>query len=443
MVRPVAHWQLPPEHAVVNTGSHWLPQLPQLSKLVFVSTHVPLHDVCPAVGHWHTPALQVEPVPHAFPQSPQFLASVWTSTQLPPHSRSDAVGHAQTPAVHARGAAQGLPQPPQFVALACVSTHVPPQSAVPALQEHFPAVQSAPLEPQLVAVRHSTHLPAALQYGVVPPQSPSVVHSTQMPLVVSHVRPVPQSLVVAHVFRQVWLARSQVMPAAQLSVERHSTQVCVIGSQNGVVSPQSALMLHPTQVLEAASQIGASGGQSVAFEQGGPASALAAPVPAPPAPVPVPPEPPLPLTKPPLPVEIPPSAPEPATPESGPPRCVEEESLEPQASSTPPERTHTATPYSLMDEDLMRALLEVKVSNRKVRPEYQNPATFARQRDPQLADAQSAGLNECNQPHSPSRMTSFVSDSSTWIGISPWAVFTVPSFSIFFISTPVARPVAS
>lgn len=65
---------------------HTVPQPPQLRGLVVVSTHAPLHCVCP-VGHpvWQTLFTHSLPGPHRLPQPPQLRGSLVGSTHVAPH----------------------------------------------------------------------------------------------------------------------------------------------------------------------------------------------------------------------------------------------------------------------------------------------------------------------------------------------------------------------
>jgi hypothetical protein len=56
--------------------------MPQLPKLVLVSTQLPLHSVCPD-GHWQLLPEQVCPAGQALPHAPQFATSLVGLTQLP------------------------------------------------------------------------------------------------------------------------------------------------------------------------------------------------------------------------------------------------------------------------------------------------------------------------------------------------------------------------
>ena len=82
-----------------------MPQAPQLALSVCVFTQTAAmpapQEVWPE-GHWHAPATQVRPAPHALPQAPQLALSVCVSTQLPlipMPQKSRPEGHAQEPAV--------------------------------------------------------------------------------------------------------------------------------------------------------------------------------------------------------------------------------------------------------------------------------------------------------------------------------------------------------
>jgi hypothetical protein len=62
-----------------------LPQAPQWARLVFKSTHEPLHSTRPeGQSSRHTPAAHTCPTAHVTPQRPQFLGSLATATQALP-----------------------------------------------------------------------------------------------------------------------------------------------------------------------------------------------------------------------------------------------------------------------------------------------------------------------------------------------------------------------
>jgi hypothetical protein len=90
---------------------------------LIVSTHCPLHDICP-LGHVHCPALQDSPPLHCRPQLPQWLLFVRVSTHMLLQT-SAPCGHMHCPpsqlcpvALHCR------PQFPQFFTSPVVSTHM-------------------------------------------------------------------------------------------------------------------------------------------------------------------------------------------------------------------------------------------------------------------------------------------------------------------------------
>jgi hypothetical protein len=57
---------------------------PQLVLLVWVSTQLPLHIICPATVQEHWLLTHVVPPVQAWPQDPQLLPLVVVSTQAPP-----------------------------------------------------------------------------------------------------------------------------------------------------------------------------------------------------------------------------------------------------------------------------------------------------------------------------------------------------------------------
>jgi hypothetical protein len=109
--------------------------MPQLSALVFVSTHRPLQKVCP-VGHelldTHLPPTHAGVLPpHTVPHPPQLCGSFAVSMQ-PPLQLVVLAGQvaAHAPFAHTRLAPHGLPHCPQFCGSAVVSTQPPLQLAV-------------------------------------------------------------------------------------------------------------------------------------------------------------------------------------------------------------------------------------------------------------------------------------------------------------------------
>lgn len=73
---PVAHWHVPPVHVELKFASHALPQPPQLSKFVLVSTQVPLQEVSFALAQPQLPPVHTSPAPQTLPQVPQLFESV-------------------------------------------------------------------------------------------------------------------------------------------------------------------------------------------------------------------------------------------------------------------------------------------------------------------------------------------------------------------------------
>jgi hypothetical protein len=65
---------------------HALSHVPQCAMFAVVFTHPPAdaHHSCPAVGHWHAPALQISPERHGVLQAPQWLVLDEVSTHAPP-----------------------------------------------------------------------------------------------------------------------------------------------------------------------------------------------------------------------------------------------------------------------------------------------------------------------------------------------------------------------
>jgi hypothetical protein len=97
-------------------------------------------------GHAHVPALHAPPVGHTVPQLPQSRVLVDVSTHMPLHSVCP-VGQpvVQAPFTHSLPAPQRLPQPPQLRGSLEGSTHVPPHIVVPVLHAHALAAQVEPV----------------------------------------------------------------------------------------------------------------------------------------------------------------------------------------------------------------------------------------------------------------------------------------------------------
>jgi hypothetical protein len=149
----------------MRPAGHWVPQVPQLDRSVWVFTQLPLQLLWP-VWHCtvHTPAEQTSPEAHWRPQAPQLLRSLWSAASQPllallsqlakfvAHAPSAQVPLAQVAAALAKK--QGRPQPPQCVVLVVVLvsqplTASPSQLPKPVLQvprRHTPPVHdTAPL----------------------------------------------------------------------------------------------------------------------------------------------------------------------------------------------------------------------------------------------------------------------------------------------------------
>ena len=123
-----------------------------------MSTHAPLHDVCPAAQP-HVPSEQTSPVAQWLPQLPQFWASVFSSMQPTPAQKSGALldGHAQAPDRHTCVCVQATPHAPQFWLSSARDTQpAPAQKLLLTASEHWqapflharPAPQSVPQAPQ-------------------------------------------------------------------------------------------------------------------------------------------------------------------------------------------------------------------------------------------------------------------------------------------------------
>jgi hypothetical protein len=132
--------------ALAGTGQT-VPQAPQLSTSVLVSTQVPLQQLSvpghsPLVDpHVHCPLTQLSPGEQALPQLPQFERSLAVFTQTPPQLVSPVRQHMpllavwpskqqrpllQMPATMKLG--QTLSHWPQLLASVCVLTQLPLQS---------------------------------------------------------------------------------------------------------------------------------------------------------------------------------------------------------------------------------------------------------------------------------------------------------------------------
>jgi len=117
----------------------------------------------------HTPALQVDPLPHAFPHAPQFATSAFVLTQAPPQFVAPpAQSSAHAPAEHTRPGAHAFPHPPQCLGSEIVSWQPPshrlappPHESAQLPAEHSsPAAHMTPHPPQLVrSLAVSTHAP--------------------------------------------------------------------------------------------------------------------------------------------------------------------------------------------------------------------------------------------------------------------------------------------
>jgi hypothetical protein len=122
---------VPPLHVLaehVAPTAQALPQAPQLLALVVVSTHCPLHSVCP-VGHAQLPLPQVCPLAQTLPQAPQLLASLLVFTQALPQKVCPAVVQAHAPLTQERPPPQTVPQVPQFDESVCELMHWLPHNA--------------------------------------------------------------------------------------------------------------------------------------------------------------------------------------------------------------------------------------------------------------------------------------------------------------------------
>jgi hypothetical protein len=132
------------------------PHPPQSLTFDVVSTHAPLHSVCPA-GQVHAPATQLAAVPQVTPQPPQSRSSVCRLTQaLLQLVRPVPQFRVQTPAEQTWPVVHTVPQAPQSLGSLERSTHCPLHAAgvVPCVQAHalethcWPPPQTVPQAPQ-------------------------------------------------------------------------------------------------------------------------------------------------------------------------------------------------------------------------------------------------------------------------------------------------------
>jgi hypothetical protein len=90
-----------------------------------VSTHTPLHAVCPDV-HAHVPPLQTWLPVHACAHAPQLPGSLSGSTHAPLHATNPAA-HTHVSVRHVSPVPHTLPHEPQSSGLLRVCTHAPLQ----------------------------------------------------------------------------------------------------------------------------------------------------------------------------------------------------------------------------------------------------------------------------------------------------------------------------
>jgi len=144
-----------------------VPQPPQFEAFMLVSTHEPPQSIWP-VGQPHWPPLQLRPVGHAIPQLPQLSWLVWRSTQLFPQAVCPPVQFAVQLAWLQNGVEplQVLVHEPQCCGSDEMSMQLPLQFWKPDLHWQAPPEQTSvawqlwPHAPQLSASADtSTHIP--------------------------------------------------------------------------------------------------------------------------------------------------------------------------------------------------------------------------------------------------------------------------------------------
>jgi hypothetical protein len=121
LIQPPLHASVPEGHAAAHLPAahtfpalHRVPQAPQSSTLLAVSTHTPLQRVCPP-GQTQRLALQVVPPVHTTPHAPQFSESLDVVTQLRAQlvwPVAQLARHRLSP--HTWVVVHAVPQPPQL-----------------------------------------------------------------------------------------------------------------------------------------------------------------------------------------------------------------------------------------------------------------------------------------------------------------------------------------
>lgn len=115
-----ARAMVPPSVAVVPQA---LLHMPQLRGSLVRFTQTPLQDISPG-GHWQAPPRHSRPAVQVMPQPPQFSSSVFVSTQPPAHAvRPIAQVIWQVPFEQTDIALQVVPQAPQLAGSLLRLTH--------------------------------------------------------------------------------------------------------------------------------------------------------------------------------------------------------------------------------------------------------------------------------------------------------------------------------
>jgi hypothetical protein len=112
----------------------WQPEFVQLSTKIGATCA----KVTGPLAQLHTPFTHALPAPQTLPQPPQLSVELAVSTQVVPHKVLPA-SHMQLPAEQVVPDGHTFPQPPQLSALLLVSMHEPLQSVPPLGQAQCPA----------------------------------------------------------------------------------------------------------------------------------------------------------------------------------------------------------------------------------------------------------------------------------------------------------------
>jgi len=182
-------------------GGHFLPQLPQLLLLFWVSTQKFLQRSGAFPGHVHAELVHDAFCAQVTPQPPQFLVSTAVFTQTPLHAASEA-GQVHAPARQFAPTAQALLHEPQLFRSVCSLTHVPLHDDAPTLHRQAPATQ----------------VPAPHDFPQLPQLFASLIVSTQTPL-----------QAVSWMFVQPHLPLTHVAPCAQTLLHEPQFFESVVG----------------------------------------------------------------------------------------------------------------------------------------------------------------------------------------------------------------------